>query len=148
MQSFYSSNTLRSHENNGHIRHRPQMRHLRVVVVDGVEGSLVVQAEHEYHGIHPRCELHKSLHFQYYMYSFCITNFFLQNLSTSYQYHMSHIYPFCNKIIRAFLVGNFPPAHLMLRRTTFIPDKKQVTVPIYHDLLLEPSSFRTFFLHI
>ena len=49
--------TLGSDENERDLVHAPVLRHLDVVVVDGVETGLVLQAEHEDDGVHPGREL-------------------------------------------------------------------------------------------
>ncbi len=46
-----------SYKDKGDFVHAPVLGHLGVVVVDGVEASLVLQAEHKDDGIHPRGEL-------------------------------------------------------------------------------------------
>lgn len=45
--------TLSADENNGDLGGVPEEIHFAVVVVDGVEAALVLQAEHEYDGVHP-----------------------------------------------------------------------------------------------
>ena len=49
--------TLRSDEDEGDFGCVAVLRHLRVEIVDGVETGLVLQAEHEYHRVHPRRKL-------------------------------------------------------------------------------------------
>jgi hypothetical protein len=48
---------LGSYEDKGDFVHAPVLGHLGVVVVDGVEAGLVLQAEHKDDGIHPGGEL-------------------------------------------------------------------------------------------
>lgn len=49
--------TLRSDENERDFGRVPKVRHFGVVAVDGVERRLVLEAEHEDDGVHPRREL-------------------------------------------------------------------------------------------
>lgn len=49
---------MRSDENQRDFGRVPEVRHLGVVAVDGVERRLVLEAEHEDDGVHPRRELH------------------------------------------------------------------------------------------
>ena len=49
--------TLGANKNDGNLLNIPVLSHLGVVVVDGVEGGLVLQAEHEDDGINPGSEL-------------------------------------------------------------------------------------------
>lgn len=49
---------LRADQDEGDVGRVPEVGHLGVVVVDGVERRLVLEAEHEDDGVHPRCELH------------------------------------------------------------------------------------------
>ena len=49
--------TLRPDEDQGDILHVPVLRHLGVVIVDGIEARLVLETEHEDHRVDPRSEL-------------------------------------------------------------------------------------------
>lgn len=49
--------TLRPDEDQGDILHVTVLRHLGVVIVDGVEARLVLETEHEDHRVDPRSEL-------------------------------------------------------------------------------------------
>lgn len=49
--------TLRTNENERNFSGISIVRHLSVIVVDGVEGCLVFQAEHENYGVYPCGEL-------------------------------------------------------------------------------------------
>ena len=56
-KSFGMFFTLSSDEDEGDLAHVSILRHLCVVVVDGVETGLVLQAEHEDDSVHPGREL-------------------------------------------------------------------------------------------
>lgn len=45
--------TLRSDENNGYLSTVPEVRHFRVVIIDGVKAGFVLKAKHEYYRINP-----------------------------------------------------------------------------------------------
>ena len=47
------------YKDQGDLLHVAVLGHLGVVVVDGVEAGLVLQAEDEDHGVDPRCELQR-----------------------------------------------------------------------------------------
>ena len=49
--------TLRPDEDQGDVLHVAVLRHFGVVVIDGVEARLVLEAEHEDHRVDPRGEL-------------------------------------------------------------------------------------------
>ena len=49
--------TLRPDEDQGDILHVPVLRHLGVVIVDGIEARLVLETEHEDDRVDPRSEL-------------------------------------------------------------------------------------------
>ena len=49
--------TLSAHQYEGNVLDISILGHLGVVIVDRVEGGLVLQTEHEYHGVHPRGKL-------------------------------------------------------------------------------------------
>ena len=51
------THTLSSDKNDGDLLDVPVLRHLGVVVVDGVEGRLVLETEDEDDGVHPGGEL-------------------------------------------------------------------------------------------
>ena len=52
--------TLRSDEDQGDVLHVSILRHLGVVVVDGVETRLVLETEHEDHRVDPRSKLKRN----------------------------------------------------------------------------------------
>ena len=52
--------TLRSDEDQGDVLHVSILRHLGVVIVDGVETRLVLETEHEDHRVDPRSELKRN----------------------------------------------------------------------------------------
>ena len=49
--------TLSANQNERNVLDISILGHLGVVIVDRVEGGLVLQTEHEYHGVHPRGKL-------------------------------------------------------------------------------------------
>ena len=49
--------TLSANQNERDVLDISILGHLGVVIVDGVERSLIFQTEHEYHGVHPRGKL-------------------------------------------------------------------------------------------
>jgi len=49
--------TLRSHKNQRDLSRIAEVRHLGVVIVDGVEAGFVLQTEHKDDRVHPRREL-------------------------------------------------------------------------------------------
>ena len=49
--------TLYTNEDKRNLLRVPVVDHFGVVAIDGVERRLVLQAEHEYHCVHPACEL-------------------------------------------------------------------------------------------
>lgn len=51
--------TLRPHENQRDLSRTAEVRHLGVVIVDGVETGFVLQTEHKDDRVHPRRELHE-----------------------------------------------------------------------------------------
>jgi hypothetical protein len=52
--------TLRPHENQRDLSRIAEVRHLGVVIVDGVETGFVLQTEHKDDRVHPRRELHET----------------------------------------------------------------------------------------
>lgn len=50
--------TLCPHEDQGNLGWIAEVRHLGVVIIDGVETGFVLQAEHKDDRVHPRRELH------------------------------------------------------------------------------------------
>ena len=52
--------TLRPDEDQGDILHVPVLRHLGVVIVDGIEARLVLETEHEDDRVDPRGELKRN----------------------------------------------------------------------------------------
>ena len=50
-----------SHEDQRNFLHVSELGHLDVVVVNGVEAGLVLQAEHEDHGVNPTRELEEKI---------------------------------------------------------------------------------------
>lgn len=53
--------TLRAHQDERHLGSVAVVCHLGVVVVDGVEGGLILEAEDEDNSIHPRRELQEQV---------------------------------------------------------------------------------------
>ena len=49
--------TLSANQNERNVLDISILGHLGVVIVDGIEGSLIFKTEHKYHGVHPRGKL-------------------------------------------------------------------------------------------
>ena len=56
---IFTDGVLRSHQNERYLVHVSILRHFGVIIVDGVEAGLVLQAEDEDDGVDPRGELQK-----------------------------------------------------------------------------------------